>query len=85
MIEKSNASEKNVIVEEELECIDIEDIVNFEDSPRLVFIDEKCGNLIVVSGEEEEARRFTTAYRCPLSGNCCRREYFFSNHVEYLL
>ena len=46
---KSNSSEKNVIVEEELDCIDIDDIGNLEDSPRLAFINEECGNLIVVN------------------------------------
>ena len=40
---------KNIIVEEELDCIDIDKIGNSEDLPRLVFIDEKCGNLIVVN------------------------------------
>ena len=48
-LKKSNSSEKNVIVEEELDCIDIDDIGNLEDSPRLVFINEECGNLIVVN------------------------------------
>ena len=33
----------------ELDCMDIDDIVNLEDSPRLVFINEKCGNLIVIN------------------------------------
>ena len=42
---------KNVIVEEELDCIDIDDIGNLEDSPRLVFINEECGNLIVVNDD----------------------------------
>ena len=93
-VKKSNPSEKNVIVEEELDCIDIDDIGNLEDSPRLVFIDEDCGNLIVVNdgGELIEIltkRRSQTFYNslkiCPLSGKCCRREYFFSSHVEYLL
>ena len=32
---------------EELDCID--DIGNLEDSPRLVFINEKCENLAVVN------------------------------------
>ena len=45
-LKKSNPSKKIVIVEEELDRIDI-DIGNLEDSPRLVFIDEECGNLIV--------------------------------------
>ena len=35
------------MVEEELDCIDIDGIGNLEDSPRLVFIDKECGNLIV--------------------------------------
>ena len=48
-VKKSNSSEKNVIVEEELDCIDIGDIGNLEDSPRLVFINEECENLIVVN------------------------------------
>ena len=39
---------KKMIVEEDLDCIDTDDFGNLEDSPRLVFIDEECGNLIVV-------------------------------------
>ena len=38
-------SEKVVIVDEELRGIDINDIENLEDSPRLLFIDEERGNL----------------------------------------
>ena len=30
---------------EKLDGIDIDDLENLEDSPRLVFIDEECGNL----------------------------------------
>ena len=44
---KKQLSEKNVIVEEELDYIDIDYIGNLNDSPRLVFINEECGNLIV--------------------------------------
>ena len=44
---KKQLSEKNVIVEEELDYIDIDYIGNLDDSPRLVFINEECGNLIV--------------------------------------
>ena len=44
-IKEGNPSEKLVIVEENLDRIDIDDIGNLEDSPRLVFIDEECGNL----------------------------------------
>ena len=48
-IKKSNSSEKNIVVEEELDCFDIDDIGNLEDSPRLVFMNEECGDLIVVN------------------------------------
>ena len=37
-----------MLVYKELDYIDIDDIGNIEDSPRLVFIDEECGNLIQV-------------------------------------
>ena len=90
-IEKSSPSEKKIILKEELDCIDIDGIGNFEDSPRLVFIDGKRENLIVVRrtywkySPKEEVRHFIRAYRCPLSDKRCRREYFFNNHVEYLL
>ena len=50
-IQEGNPSEKVVIVEEELDGIDIDDIGNLEDSPRFVFIDEECENLIVYGGE----------------------------------
>ena len=54
-----------VIVEEELDGIDTDDIGNLGDSPRFVFIDEECENLIVVNdgGEpKEEVRHFTITY-----------------------
>ena len=35
--------------EEELDCIDINDIGNLETLPRLAFINEECGDLIVVN------------------------------------
>ena len=37
-----------MLVKEELDYIDIDDIGNIEDWPRLVFIDEECENLIIV-------------------------------------
>ena len=52
-VKKNSSSEKKVIFEEELDCVDIDDIGNLEDSPRLVFINEECGNLIVVNGGGE--------------------------------
>ena len=57
-IEEDNPSEKNVIVEEELDGIDIDEIRNLEDSPRLVFIDEECENLVVVNDGGELTRNF---------------------------
>ena len=41
------------MAEEELHCINIDDVANLEDIPRLVCIDEECGNLIVVNYGEE--------------------------------
>ena len=49
LLKRSNSSEKNDIVGEELNWIDIDDIGNLEDSPRLVLINEECGNLILVN------------------------------------
>ena len=45
-----------MIVKEELDCINIDIIWNLEDSPRLVFIDEECGNLVVVNDGGELTR-----------------------------
>ena len=102
-MKKTNFQKKNVIIEEELNGIDIDGIGNLEDWNRLVLIDEKCGNFIVVSDggkltrninqkkksdetlTKRRIRRFTITYRCALIEKCCRREYFFSNHVKYLL
>ena len=44
---KKATLQKNFIAEEELDGIGIDDVANLEDSPRFVFIDEKCENLIV--------------------------------------
>ena len=52
-LKKSSSSGKNVIVEEELDCIDTYNIGNLEDSARLVFINGECGNLIVANGGGE--------------------------------
>ena len=46
---KKATLQKNVIFEKELGCINRDDIGNLEDSPRLLLIDEECGNLIVVN------------------------------------
>ena len=38
-----------MLVEEEIDGIDTDDNGSLEDSPRLVFIDEECGNLLEVN------------------------------------
>ena len=49
--EEDNPTDKVVIVEEKLDGINIDG--NLVDLPRLMFIDEKCGNLkVVVDGGE---------------------------------
>ena len=55
-MKKVNLLKKNVIDEEKLDGIDIDGIGNLEDSLRLVFIDEECGNLIVVNDDEKVTR-----------------------------
>ena len=45
---RKNPSKKVVTVEEELDGINIDDIGNLMDFPRLMFIDEECGNIKVV-------------------------------------
>ena len=45
---RKNPSNKVVTVEEELDGINIDDIGNLLDFPRLMFIDEECGNIKVV-------------------------------------
>ena len=51
--EKDNPSDKVVIVEVELYGIDVNGIGNLLNLPRLMFINEECGNLkvVVVVGE----------------------------------
>ena len=75
-MKKSNLSEKNVIVEEELDRIDINDIVNLENSPKLVFIDEECANFIAVNDCRERTRNINRKKNSDV-----RREHLFSNHV----
>ena len=45
---EDNPLEKYFVVEEELDGIDIDDIRNLVDLPRLLFIEEECKSLIVV-------------------------------------
>ena len=56
-----------------------------------MFIDEEFGNIRVVTDGGELTRKINRKkksdvlqiYRYPLCDKCCRREYFFNNHVEY--
>ena len=84
-IQEGNPSEKNVIVEEELNGIDADDIADLQDSPRLVFMDEECENLIADGRELTRSinQKKKSGVLQPLYNKCCRREYFFSSHVEY--
>ena len=50
---KKATLQKKFIFEKELDRIDRDDIGNLEDSPRLLFIDEEYGNLIVANDGEE--------------------------------
>ena len=45
-----------LLLQEELDGIDIDVIWNLENAPRLVFIDEECGKLIIVNDGEEITR-----------------------------
>ena len=68
-MKKTILQKKNVIVEEELDCIDMDDIGEF------------TRNI----NQKKKSNVFTVAYRCPLSDKCYRREHLVCNHVEYLL
>ena len=56
--EEDNPSDKVVTVEEELDGTDIDGIGNLVDLPRLMFINEECGNLNKSLMVEEEFRSF---------------------------
>ena len=67
-IEENNPSEKVVIVEEELNGVDIDDIENLENLPRFVlFIDEECGNLKLVSDGGELTRNINQKKKSDIS------------------
>ena len=55
-LKKATLQKKNVIVEKEVDCIDIDNTGNLEDSARLVFNDGELGNLIVVNDGVELTR-----------------------------
>ena len=55
-IQEGNLSEKFCYSWGELDGINIDEAANLEDSPRFVFIDEECENLIVVNDGREGTR-----------------------------
>ena len=59
IFKKATLQKNFVIVEEGLDGIDTDDIGNLEDSPRFVFIDEECENLIVVNDGGELAENIS--------------------------
>ena len=79
------------MVKEELDGIDIDDIGNLENLPRIVFIHEERGNLkgFVDAGElsrninEKKQPGALQANRSSPCDKCFRWEYFFNKHLEY--
>ena len=91
-VEGDSPSNKNVVVKEELDRIDIDYTGNIENLPRIVFIYEECGNLKVFfdSGEltriinEKKKPGILQTYRCPnVCEKCFMRAYFCNKHAEY--
>ena len=66
-------------------------MVNLEDLPRLVLINEECGKPRVVVDGGELTRNISQkkkpgvlqACGCLLCDKCYRREYFLNKHLEY--
>ena len=64
----------------------IQKLGNVGDLPRLVFIDNECGNLKVINDSGKLIRNINQkkksdvlqSYICRLRDKCCGREYFFS-------
>ena len=89
-LEEDNPSEKAVIIEEELNCVDIDDIGNLEDLPRFVFIEEACGNLKVVNDGVELTRNINQkksgVSQKPVDVHSVKNvgeSIFSNNHVQY--
>ena len=88
---EDNPSEKNIIVEEELDGIDRDDIGNLENLLGLVLTNEECWNpKVVVDGgglarniNQKKKPDVFQACRYPLCDKCYRQEYFFNKHLEY--
>ena len=70
---KDNPVEKVVIDEEEPDVIEIDGILNLQNPPKTVFIDQECCNLkVIVDGGElirninKKKPDILQAYKCPL-------------------
>ena len=57
---------KNIAVEEEPDSIDIDDIGNLDDLPKLAFINEECGNLTEFTKNINKKKKsdISQIYRC---------------------
>ena len=92
-IEEKNPSEELLISEEEIAALDTSAMkeTNVEDLPKLIFIDEKSGNMRIVAhegGNTEKTKSDTKSgefptYRCSFCGKCYKRELFYEKLVEY--
>ena len=92
-IEEKNPSEELVISEEEIAAHDTSAMkeTNVEDLLKLIFIDEKSGNIRVTvheSGKTETTKcdtksRELATKRCSFCGKRYKRESFYEKYVEY--
>ena len=70
-------------VEQELDGIDIDEIGNVEDLPKLMFINEECGNLQLVNDGGELTRNINQKKKSNVSQSHGCPPYPMDNHVEY--
>ena len=90
--EEKNPSEELVISEEEIAALDASAMKqsNVEDLPKLIFIEEKSGNMRVIvheGGSTETTKSDTKSgdlaiNRCSFCGKCYKRELFYEKHGE---
>ena len=91
-IEQKNPSEELVICEEDIAALDTSAMkeANVEDLHKLIFIDEKSGNMRVVvheGGSTKTTKSDTKSgelatYRYSFCGRCYKRELFYENHAS---
>ena len=71
---EGNPSDKVVMVQEELDCIDIDDIGNFVNLPRLTFIDEVDGRELTRNSNRKKSSEILQAYRYYFCDKCYRQD-----------